>query len=1381
MKTFIQIKNIIIIGLILFIKAKEDKKLNIQENNLNLNLEDKVQNDSEILTAEGELFEYICFQGEEKNFILNFSNYTNTSIKINVEIMIFVGNIKVIKNLPKGYYEENYIGNKIYLSINVNGSSYNNSLFSIKGLVTSYYTIEFTTLENDQTNSLTKNLQLGISYLIAFEGKYISLNFNDSDYNNNEALLFSFYSLNCKVSPSYLDEDGKEIKATKVEPYDYLNNYIFVQNPQNNNKINEFKFNFEVTEEDPCDYDRKLCKFYASAVKLNETNNTTNSSINNKSSILLPDNTPQDFMFNEQNSTTISFRYMHIDVLSDLVIQFYPKHPAQYNVAIYYDGKKRDKEELIVAKDILNLDHREWNATNLITNKKYFCNIIFNITLVNHTEINSILQLSIKSLSMTTVSYIQKSILNLDYTQNDRSQYYYTELGEDEDGFIAAYFLRSSGFVYARIINRTENDAEIEEENAYWRGKYALPDKNANLSRNNFNKILEFSSSNNDCSSGCYLLINVMAKEETTNLTIIKNYPFSIIVQHKTNEKLRNVPEINIPIGEYVVGTIGMLKTHDFYSIYLTSEANGVLIDFQSEKGCLYVHVGKDKPNKIHNKNIDFSFCYERDEEDTIFTISKEEIKEKTGKNQLKGLLLTISIEGRDEILPYSLNYAFAVRLDNDSEFDIIKVESDRKVLCKTKFIEEKNLYRCLYAITYDFITEKNILFVYPINQRKSNSINIYANIINQIDFEMRSEEEIKPLIPNKTHNNLTNNVYLYDFLYLVDGFKDKQYLLVSVETEEETTIELISSYYNNNTDFEIKPDTYNLIIGPNNTAITLNFPDETKKVVYLNCLGGSADISLNDKIVNYYLNGKDDILSIVSDGYNNLKLIPTSQLDEGFGIIFYINYNEEIENNYYFEQLYLNNSIYYVYNGTDFPILFLSKINMTNMNESNYYEIFFTFDLIENEDNLYEYNNENQFEVVAHIVNEKTIQALEKTPELSIDESNAIKGHYDPALKTGIIQISNKTITKQDGQKGSQYLFLVIKKKDKLKYESISLELTSTLSQSDICVANLINIFGKLDTNETERRYLIKVSNSSKYINIKFSCSNNSLSIEIEEPNGLKFEKEENGRQFYYIKKDDKDDNTLFYTLKISRNGTKNNNKINEEYFMFQYSYSNYTDNKTYISNSTLEVEKQFSSNSDKSSIIIALNPVKVNESDDSQDIYYIVRGIPNSSNIPEKESLALMFAKNQYIKEFHIPKDKNELNKKLMLNLNIPKNIKVLQVIAQISDKEKIEYVSYKLIDLESIGIYNPNEKGSKEPSENDDDEKDTKKFIISIITIGVVLSVIIGVLAYFIKVYQKKNKGLLDQVSKVSFQLERDSKLNPGDNKITATSSDESLLNE
>ena len=50
MKNLIEIKNIIIIGLILFIKAKEDKKLNIQENNLNL--DNISQNDSEILITE---------------------------------------------------------------------------------------------------------------------------------------------------------------------------------------------------------------------------------------------------------------------------------------------------------------------------------------------------------------------------------------------------------------------------------------------------------------------------------------------------------------------------------------------------------------------------------------------------------------------------------------------------------------------------------------------------------------------------------------------------------------------------------------------------------------------------------------------------------------------------------------------------------------------------------------------------------------------------------------------------------------------------------------------------------------------------------------------------------------------------------------------------------------------------------------------------------------------------------------------------------------------------------------------------------------------------------------------------------------------------------
>ena len=456
MKNLIEIKNIIIIGLILFIKAKEDKNLNIQVNNLNLNLDNISQNDSEILITEGKFFEYICFEGEEKNFTLNFSNSNTQSIKeIKVEIMIFVGNIKVIKNLPEGWhYEENYIGNKIYLFIYTNISSFDNTLFTIKGLVKSYYTIEFTTLLENQTNSLTKDLQLGISYLIAFEENSKILNFHDSDYNNNEALLFSFYSLNCKVSPGYYNENELEVKATKVDPYDYLYNYIFVQNTQNNNEIKEFKFKIEVTKEDPCDYDRKICKLYASAVKLNGTNTTTNSTINNNSSILLSDNTPQDFMFNKQNSPTISFRYIHIEVESDLVIQFYPKHPAKYKVEIYYEEEKRDKEELIVTKDILNLNHTEWNNSAKCNDGKCFCNITFKITLVNSTETNSILQLSIKSLLTTSVSYIQKSILNLDYTQNNHSQYYYTELGEDEDGFIAVNFFRSSGFVYARIISK---------------------------------------------------------------------------------------------------------------------------------------------------------------------------------------------------------------------------------------------------------------------------------------------------------------------------------------------------------------------------------------------------------------------------------------------------------------------------------------------------------------------------------------------------------------------------------------------------------------------------------------------------------------------------------------------------------------------------------------------------------------------------------------------------------------------------------------------------------------------------------------------------------------------------------------------------------------
>ena len=46
-------------------------------------------------------------------------------------------------------------------------------------------------------------------------------------------------------------------------------------------------------------------------------------------------------MFRE-NTRTLSFRYAHVDIGSDIVIKFNPKHKAEYSVIIYYENKLRE-------------------------------------------------------------------------------------------------------------------------------------------------------------------------------------------------------------------------------------------------------------------------------------------------------------------------------------------------------------------------------------------------------------------------------------------------------------------------------------------------------------------------------------------------------------------------------------------------------------------------------------------------------------------------------------------------------------------------------------------------------------------------------------------------------------------------------------------------------------------------------------------------------------------------------------------------------------------------------------------------------------------------------------------------------------------------------
>ena len=92
----------------------------------------------------------------------------------------------------------------------------------------------------------------------------------------------------------------------------------------------------------------------------------------------------------------------------------------------------------------------------LLNKKDENCFIKVDITLerVNFEETpKPILELTIKSVEEKMVSYIPKNEIVKDYIHYQKSQYYFTEIGKNEIGYVNVHFLKGSGQIVAKIVH----------------------------------------------------------------------------------------------------------------------------------------------------------------------------------------------------------------------------------------------------------------------------------------------------------------------------------------------------------------------------------------------------------------------------------------------------------------------------------------------------------------------------------------------------------------------------------------------------------------------------------------------------------------------------------------------------------------------------------------------------------------------------------------------------------------------------------------------------------------------------------------------------------------------------------------------------------------
>ena len=247
------------------------------------------------------------------------------------------------------------------------------------------------------------------------------------------------------------------------------------------------------------------------------------------------------------------------------------------------------------------------------------------------------LLISVKAVQDNIPSYLPKNKAKLDFLLGNNWQFYYTDLGKDEEGDVLVSYRRGSGRLFGKIVPK---NLTSPEEGANWRENYKFPTTVPESLEfyGYIKKILIRKNQTSICEDGCYLLLSLktsIVSEEEKNKNDFREHPFSIIIHTRSSNETKDIPIINIPLREYIIGN---LYTHEdnniyeYYSTIFTHDAEKIIIDFQSKVVNFYINVGADnKP--IFGQEIDFK--YESNGQDTIFEISKKEFLEKCVKRNI--------------------------------------------------------------------------------------------------------------------------------------------------------------------------------------------------------------------------------------------------------------------------------------------------------------------------------------------------------------------------------------------------------------------------------------------------------------------------------------------------------------------------------------------------------------------------------------------------------------------------------------------------------------------------------------------------------------------------------------------------------------------------
>ena len=1008
----------------------------------------------------------------------------------------------------------------------------NNSNYLKNEISSSYLSSTFSYFNNNKLNSRMyfdieeKIITLNpgeVQSIALFKDKIYILDFNTSNYNNENMLLVQFYPLDCQIK--IFGENINSKKELTIEKTSNYENYVF----------------YTLIKKDELSNTNIKIKTLIDSIKENDKNRTFHLIINsleyiNNTNLIIKEKEPILLNFNNSLFKVNLLYYLNKEekYFYPISISFFIKERMKLKISVSYNENK------LIEKNIYYTD-RILIDRNLIPKDDSYLKISISIR-KNDRKDNAIMIAKIIGDYLTPI-YFQKNILNIGFIPSNVSyQYYYMEIFKGEEGEITLNNKRYNGNLLSKLISKKE----INENDILYSNKYYPKDEKEKDNLLEFNKYSQKIYFNTDktniCIDGCYLLLTYYSIYfNERNNSNIKGTEFTLVGRILDEEEDLRSQIVNIPLNEYLFGSFeySSIKIH-YYSLYIPEKDKNFILEINVNNIGIFLKGGVKKFNIFSLQTITKKYFG-----DIIYEINPHDFQLDSFGEQY----ITFALCG---YLPIeNSHYYFRILQQNsNNNYLIYPLDTNKVNLCNTSRINARinGIYSCFFYIDNIYRDLYNDLIIYAYGAQKVNY---------EVYFADDNDDYYSINLNNLNYKNITkedNNIFLK-----IDNkdYVNSTYILVNIQSYYEETLTVLSNFYDN-LPFSpcIQIYSYQLIYLTNyiNFKFDLNFQNQYRFL--MNNTYGNGNIIFRANSI--YLNTPNILISgkkvfsfvitkdkFIFDVFNNNK-------NDNDPLLFNIKVVNEL-NNQIFEELYFN----YDYKNMikSFPKKYFLKDMENEGADINFYFDFKNLNKTINKDDLIIRGYILKYDDLMNLITDFSF--------IQFDFGEEIKGRFDNRTNTGLIVFDIKNLKDNSYQLDYYYLIEINSK----KISNITTRIYVT-SKNDSLFSIPINkyISGSFDLtndkNQTQRYYINGVQNSSSsdFI-IEFSSNYKYIGLIFSNSIKKNSEKRIGGIQRYFVTIDQTITNQKYLDIilnKIIPNKDKGHNYCKAANYIIRYYQSN-------------------------------------------------------------------------------------------------------------------------------------------------------------------------------------------------------------------------------